>query len=42
MTIHTLLLFKDIILALFKEDEAIRVKLLAVIDEIEIDLKTED
>lgn len=42
MTIHTLLLFKDIILALFKEDEAIRLKLLEVIDEIESDLKTED
>lgn len=42
MTIHTLLLFKDIILALFKEDEAIRIKLLEVIDEIETDLKTED
>ena len=42
MTIHSIKLLRDIIMALLKEDDPIKKKLLAVIDEIEVDLLTED
>lgn len=42
MTLHSVKLLRDIIMALLKEDEPIKLKLLAVIEEIELDLRTED
>ena len=42
MTLHSVKLLRDIIMALLKEDDPIKKKLLAVIDEIDIDLLTED
>jgi hypothetical protein len=42
MTLHSITLLKEIILALLKDDEPIKLKLLAVIEEIELDLKIED
>lgn len=42
MTLHSLTLLKEIIMALLKDDEPIKLKLLAVIEEIELDLRTED
>jgi len=42
MTLHSVKLLRDIIMALLKEDDPIKKKFLAVIDEIEVDLLTED
>ena len=42
MTLHSVTLLKDIIMALLKDVEPIKLKLLAVIEEIELDLRTED
>lgn len=42
MTLHSIDLLKQIISALLPDDEPIKSKLLAVIAEIEVDLKTED
>jgi hypothetical protein len=42
MTLHSITLLKEIIMALLKDDEPIKLKLLAVIEEIELDLRTED
>jgi len=42
MTLHSITLLKEIILALLKDDEPIKLKLLAVIEEIELDLRIED
>jgi hypothetical protein len=42
MTLHSVALLKEIIMALLKDDEPIKLKLLAVIEEIELDLRTED
>ena len=42
MTLHSITLLKEIIMALLKDDEPIKLKLLAVIEEIELDLKIED
>ena len=42
MTLHSVKLLRDIIMELLKEDDPIKKKLLDVIDEIEIDLLTED
>ena len=42
MTLHSVKLLRDISMALLKEDDPIKKKLLAVIDEIEVDLLTED
>jgi hypothetical protein len=42
MTLRGVRLLRDIIMALLKEDDPIKKKLLAVINEIEIDLLTED
>lgn len=42
MTLHSVALLKEIIMALLKDDEPIKLKLLAVIKEIELDLRTED
>ena len=42
MTLHSIDLLKQIISALLQDDEPIKLKLLAVIAEIEADLKTED
>jgi hypothetical protein len=42
MTLHSVKLLRDIIMALLKEDDPIKKKLLAVIDEIEVDLRIED
>jgi|LakMenE18May11ns_1017448.scaffolds.fasta_scaffold8580648_2 hypothetical protein len=42
MTLHSVTLLKEIIMALLKDDEPIKLKLLAVIEEIELDLRTED
>jgi hypothetical protein len=42
MTLHSITLLKEIIMALLKDDEPIKLKLLAVIEEIELDLRIED
>ena len=42
MTLHSVTLLKEIIMALLKDDEPIKLKLLAVIEEIELGLRTED
>lgn len=42
MTLHSVTLLKEIIMALLKDDEPIKLKLLAVIEEIELDLRIED
>lgn len=42
MTLHGIDLLRQIISALLPDDEPIKLKLLAVIAEIEADLKTED
>jgi len=42
MTLHSIDLLRQIISALLPDDEPIKLKLLAVIAEIEADLRTED
>ena len=42
MTLHSIDLLKQIISALLPDDEPIKLKLLAVIAEIEANLRTED
>ena len=42
MTLHSVKLLRDIIMALLKEDDPIKKKLLAVNEENEVDMLTED